>query len=186
MGGTAPYTYSWINVSTGENAGATEQITVSPAETTNYTVTVADDFIPTAGDDPSADATGTVTVIPALSVSVNSESINQGQSATLTAVPVGGTAPYTYSWINVSTGENAGATEQITVNPAETTNYTVTVADSFAPTTGDDPSAEATGTVTVIPALSVSVNSESINQGQSATLTAVPGGRHSPTSPGLM
>ncbi len=112
-GGNGNYSYSWINSTTGESVGSTREIIVSSAETTSYSVTVTDDFVSTPGEECSAGATGTVTVIPALSVSVNSESINAGQSATLTAVPAGGTAPYTYSWINVSTGENAGTTEQM-------------------------------------------------------------------------
>jgi creatinine amidohydrolase/Fe(II)-dependent formamide hydrolase-like protein len=155
-GGTAPYTYSWSN---GET---TQTIQVSPEETTDYTVTVSKDGF------CADEATGTVTVNPNLSVTVNSETLCAGETATLTATVSGGTAPYTYSWSNGET------TQTIQVSPEETTDYTVTVSkDGFC-------ADEATGTVTVNPNLSVTVNSETLCAGETATLTATVSGGTAP------
>ena len=73
-------------------------------------------------------------------VSVNSETICFGDSATLTATVLSGTGPYTYLW---STGDT---TQSITVSPDTTTQYTIVV-------TGINgcPSSPEISTVTVIP-----------------------------------
>lgn len=107
-GGTAPYTYLW---STGETTASivafmngTYSVTVVDAMGCMVTESIiisgsnpCDSFIVTIGEQPPG-------------------------SGTLYATPVGGTAPYTYSW---STGET---TASITVNTSGT--YTVTVADA--------------------------------------------------------
>ncbi len=147
-------------MSTGENAGATEQITVNPAETTNYTVTVADSFAPTTGDDPSAEATSTVTVNPEITVEVTvaypteneTEALCQGrgQNATLTANASGGNGNYSYSWINTTTGGIVGTSSQLSVSPDVTAEYSVSVTDNFETTVGgENPSVEASATVMV-------------------------------------
>ncbi len=116
-GGTPPYTYRW---STGQS-GAT--LVVSPSQTTTYAVTVTD----SRGD--TAEAQVTVTVPSALSVVIQSGDatgrITPGGSRTLTAGIAGGSGPYTYVW---STGET---TDVISVSPASTTTYTVTVTDAL-------------------------------------------------------
>ncbi|MES2287048.1 MAG: PKD domain-containing protein [Bacteroidota bacterium] len=137
-GGT---TYSW---STGSTASS---ITKSPTTTTSYTVTG------TSGG-CSGTAIATVTVGGPLVISVNSETICTGQSATLTAS--GGT---TYLWSSGSTASS------ITKSPTSTTSYTVTGSSNGC-------SGTAVATVTVGGALSISVNSETICTGQSATLSA--------------
>src|SRR5690348_10375055 len=63
-----------------------------------------------------------------VSISASGSSICSGSSVVLTAVPSGGTQPYTYAW---NTGET---TKSISVNKAGT--YTVTVSDK---TTGCAP-----------------------------------------------
>ncbi|MDO9187824.1 MAG: PKD domain-containing protein [Bacteroidia bacterium] len=140
-GGT---TYSW---STGATASS---ITKSPTTTTSYTVTG------TSGG-CSGTAIATVTVSGPLAITVNSETICTGQSATLTAS--GGT---TYLW---STGATSNS---ITESPATTTSYTITG-------TSGGCSGTAVATVTVGAALAITVNSETICTGQSATLTAAGG-----------
>ncbi len=155
--------YAW---STG---ATTDAITVMPAMTTIYTVTVTD-----AGG-CSATATATITVNPlptaAIAVSENSGLANNdgnicaGASATLTAS--GGT---TYLW---STGASTSA---INVTPGMTTTYMVTV------TNGNACTAIASQTITVNsnPSASISVSETSglvnddgtICAGSSATLTA--------------
>lgn len=109
LGGAFPYTYQWSTGNSGPNlndlcAGA-------------YTVTVTDANLSTA--------VGTVTILQPnqLSVAVSTEDQICGiaPDGIATAVPVGGTAPYNYSWSNNGSGNQiTGLTE----GP-----YTVTVTD---------------------------------------------------------
>lgn len=142
-------TYLW---STGQT---TASIAVAPAATTTYKV------IYTSNGCNSDTATSTVTIKPIPQVTVNSATICNGETATLTATPnlPGGT----YSW------SPGGSTAQsITVNPSATTTYTViyTLNGCIAPS--------ATGTVTVKPLSTLSVQGATICAGASATLTATP------------
>jgi gliding motility-associated-like protein len=125
-GGT---TYSW-------NTGSTANpLSVTPVTTTTYTVTGT-----TAGCSSTAISIVTVTSPPV--ITVNSASICEGQSATLTAN--GGT---TYSW---STGETINP---INVTPATPSTYTVT-----GTTAGCSNTAISTVTVISIPTVSISSN----------------------------
>ncbi|MGB3946523.1 MAG: PKD domain-containing protein [Bacteroidia bacterium] len=133
--------YVW---STG---ASTDNISESPTTNTTYTVTG------TSGN-CTATATGTITVSGALSISVNSETICAGQSATLTA-----TGADDYVWSNGAT------TNSITESPSADETYTITG-------TSNGCTGTATATITVSGALSISVNSETICAGQTATLTA--------------
>lgn len=135
-------TYTWSTGQTGSS------ITVSPATTTSYTV--SDN---TAGCSGSASGTVTVNSVPV--VTVNAVTICEGQSASLTAAGAN-----TYLW---STGS---ATNPLTVSPATTTPYTVT-GSTAAGCTGT-----AMTTVTVNPLPVITVNSTSICEGLSSTLTA--------------
>jgi gliding motility-associated-like protein len=141
-------TYTW------NNAQTTNAITVSPSLTTTYTVLYSLNGCITTG-------TSIVTVNPIPTVNVSSESICSGETATITATPnpVGGT----YSWAN-----NSSTTNSITVSPTATTIYAVTYSLNGC----NSPAASGTVTVNAIP--TVTVNSPSICEGQSATLTATP------------
>ncbi len=134
-------TYTW-------NTGATSNpLILSPATTTNYTVTGI-----TAGCTNTALAIVSVNPLP--TVIVNSSTICAGQSATLTA-----NGSTTYTW-------DTGATlNPLIVSPASTTNFTVTGTLVGCTNT-------AVATVSVNPLPSVTVNSPTICMGQSATLTA--------------
>jgi gliding motility-associated-like protein len=140
-GGIAPYSYSW---SPSGGTGAT----ASSLCAGTYTVTV------TGANGCSATATETIASTGSLSITVNSETVCAGQSATLTA-----TGADDYVW---STG---ATTDNISESPSANTTYTVTG-------TSGNCTATATGTITIASALSISVNSETICAGQSATLTA--------------
>ncbi|MFN0175747.1 MAG: M60 family metallopeptidase [Saprospiraceae bacterium] len=136
-------TYVW---STGETG---ESIIVSPSETTTFTVTGM------TASCAAAPLMAEVIVNPLPVVTVGSETICAGQSATLTA-----SGAETYVW---STGETG---ESIIVNPSETTTFTVTGM------TASCAAAPLTAEVTVNPVPVVTVGSETICAGQSATLTA--------------
>jgi gliding motility-associated-like protein len=131
----------------------TDAISVTPTVTTSYTVTYS------LGGCTPATATATVTVNPTPVISVNNDTICSGNSTTLTVVssPLGGN----YSWSDGST------TSSITVNPTTTTTYTVTYDLTNCIAT-------ATSVVVVNQTPTLSVNSETICSGTSATLTATP------------
>jgi len=107
--GTAPYTYQW---STGSTAQTTS---VCPVATTDYTVTVTD----MAGNFIVTTATVIVPVITMTSTSL-SNGCNSVGSASVS--PTSGTAPYSYTWSDGSTGATA--------TPLAAGNYTVTVSDA--------------------------------------------------------
>ena len=133
--------------STGET---TNSITVSPSVTTTYNITT------TLGDCSKTDEVK-VTVYEAPSVDVGSDiSICSGDNVTLTANGVGN-----FLW---STGET---TESITVNPTNTTTYTVTASNSCSTDVSDDI------IVTVNPGVTLDAGPNvSICSGENITLTA--------------
>ena len=132
----------------------TSSITVSPTLTTSYSVTGT-----TAGCVGTVSSTVTVNPLPI--VTVNSPTVCNGTATNIVATPSinGGT----YSWSPAST-----ATATISVTPSTTTIYTVTYTLNGCQNTGS-------GTVTVNPVPTVSVNSQAICLGAPpATLTATP------------
>jgi gliding motility-associated-like protein len=137
-------TYSWSNGAT------TSSITVAPLVTTTYNVTYTKNGC-------SASASGTITVNPIPSNSINNISICSGSSGNLSANvnPLGGT----YLWSNGAT------TNSINVSPLTTTNYTLVY-------TVNGCSRSSTGLVTVNSIPSVTVNSSTICSGSSVTLNA--------------
>lgn len=137
--GAASYTWN-----TGP---ATNTISVSPASTTNYTVTGSNGTC-------SSSKTTTVTVAAVPSVSVTSASICSGGSATLTA-----SGATTYTWI-----PGGQTTTSISVTPSVSTIYTITGTNGTCTNTSS-----ATVSVTSTPTLVV--NSATICPTQTATLT---------------
>lgn len=146
-GGDGIYTYSWA-------PGGQTSTTLSGLCAGSYTATVSNAICGTS-------VSQVVTVISAgtASVSVNSASICSGNGATLTA---NGTTTYTWS---PGTGLNTTSGSVVTATPSVTTVYTVTGANGSC-------TATATSTVTVTTTPTVTVNSPSICNGGSATLTA--------------
>lgn len=136
--------YVWSDGSTATS------LTATPGTTTPYIVTGT-----TAGC--SSSATGTISVNPIPTVTVNSPVICIGLSATLMA-----SGATTYSWSTASTAN------PLFVTPVTTTPYTVT-----GTTAGCSASAVSTVTVTQLPV--ITVNSTTICSGQSSVLTAAGG-----------
>lgn len=145
--GTGALGYLW------STTAISSSITVSPSNTTPYSVTGAD----ANGCTASATATVTVNQLPTPVITPSSAAVCNGVSATLTAS--GGTI---YAW------SNSGNTAAITVTPANTTTYAVTVTDA------NTCSATTSATVTVyqLPVASVTPTSTAVCIGNSATLTA--------------
>ncbi len=136
--------YAWSNGASGAT------ITVSPTKTTAYTVTVTAANGCSAVDYVVVKVSGSATA----NISASDDEICGGDAVTLTAS--GGTA---YAWSNGSTNGT------ITVNPASTQTYSVTVSNGTCTST-----ASKTITVGSVSA-SVSAGGE-ICQGSSTTLTA--------------
>lgn len=149
--GSIPTTLSWSPGATLSSTTVANPI-ASPTSTTTYTLTATANGC-TSNDDV------VVNVVPGPTVTVNNATICGGQTATLTATTTatGGT----YLW-----SPGGATTQTINVSPATTTSYTVTYSN------GNCSSAPATGVVTVSASPTLSVNSSTICQGASATLTA--------------
>ncbi len=140
-------TIQWSNGQTGSS------ITVNPMQSTVYSATY------TWNGCTAADS-ALVTVNPTPTVSVNSDTICNGDTTVLTATPdlTGGT----FLWSNNQT------TQSINVNPGlPGTTYSVTYTITGC-------SAQASGTVTVKPVPVITIAPVIICFGQVATLTAVP------------
>ncbi|UPT67315.1 MAG: choice-of-anchor L domain-containing protein [Sphingobacteriales bacterium JAD_PAG50586_3] len=122
--GVPTYTYSWAP--TGD---LTQGITVLPANTTTYTVTVTD----LCGNQATDDVTVSVELPAPLTMTVGNDTIIcQNTTATLIANPQGGNGTVNVVW---STGEQGNS---IQVSPMVTSIYTVTATDACNQTvTGD-------------------------------------------------
>jgi len=95
-GGTSPYTYLWSNAQTTATATGLGGGT--------YTVTVTD------ANGCTATCAATISEPPALTVSItvnNNVNCNGGNDGSATAVPSGGTSPYSYLWDNGQTTATA-------------------------------------------------------------------------------
>jgi len=144
-------TYLW-----SPDGQITQSISINPSSTTTYSV------IYTLNGCASASASGTVNVNQTPTVTVNNETICSGNSTNLSATPSVSGGSYLWS-------PGGELTQSITVNPVSTTPYSVVY------TQGGCSSSSATGTVTVNPTPSLSVNSPTIcTGGTGAILTATP------------
>ncbi|MFZ7107506.1 MAG: beta strand repeat-containing protein, partial [Bacteroidota bacterium] len=136
--------YSWSPSADLNDPSIVNPVASNILGTSTYTVTVTN----------SAGCTGTasvtVTVAPlAATAAASPASVCSGNPSTLTATVTGGGEPYTYDWSD-GTG-SIGTTNPLTVNPATSSVYTVTVTDACLNTT------TATVSVSVLPSPTVSL-----------------------------
>lgn len=147
--------YQW----SGGSTATTSVITVTPANTSTYVVSV------TSGSCSAADSV-TIHVTPSPTVTASgNQIICPGQTATLTA-----TGGNSYQW----SGGSSATTSVIAVTPTLTTTYSVTT------TTGTCTSAPATLTVSVapVPNIAITASDTIICPGQTSTITASGGGTY--------
>lgn len=161
-GGKAPYTYAWT--SSAGNKPSDAGSTLSPTETTTYSVQVTD--ANSCSNSALASKQVVVNSIPSVAVTPSSTDVCTGQSAVLTANVTDGTAPYNYQWTNV-----VGTTSSVTVSPTTETTYSVVVTDSK-----NCQSAAATSLVKVSSSVEANVSIESsidkaCDAGTNATFT---------------
>lgn len=156
--GTDPLSYQWyFDEATALTDATNATLTIVNAQAGNagnYTVVVTN----IEGAVTSVVATLTVNTLPV--VTVNSETICSGGSATLTATTAAASPSYLWS-------PGGATTASIMVSPASTTTYTVTVTDGTTTCANSS-----SGTVTVNPLPTVTVNSRTTCPGDSTTLTA--------------
>ncbi|MBK8365753.1 MAG: gliding motility-associated C-terminal domain-containing protein [Bacteroidetes bacterium] len=114
-GGNSPYLYSWSNGAT------TDSISVSPASTTLYSVSVTD-----ASGCTAATQNININVNPPLSINATAPAtICEGDSVNLSSLATGGNGNYSYSWNN---GEFI--TSNAIAYPTTDMTYTVVVTDN--------------------------------------------------------
>ncbi|GAB4094503.1 Ig-like domain-containing protein [Flaviaesturariibacter terrae] len=108
-----------------------------------------------------------VTVGGAFTVAASSSpaTICAGSSATLTAVPTGTGVPYTYAWTDAS-NTNLGSSATLTVSPATTSVYTVTVTNFC----GTSVSQQVTVNVNPIPQTTPSLLAQTVCSGAATAL----------------
>jgi gliding motility-associated-like protein len=150
-------TYSWSPTPT--SGGNTATIKANPTTDQTYTVTYSAGGCEALG-------MGKVTVIKNPEVTVNSENVCPGTSATLTATLKETTGTYTYLW-----SPDGEKTKSITKSPTSTTVYTVTV------TSAEGCVGKGTGTIDVNGVLTVNAgNDTTICAGATINLKVKPNG----------
>ncbi|HEV7574051.1 MAG TPA: hypothetical protein VGQ21_21355 [Thermoanaerobaculia bacterium] len=180
-------TYQWYIGSSGTTTalapnGTSSQLTVSPGTTTNYWVRV------TGQCAPAADSRTAIVTVNCAPPSVptplaSPSSISSGQSSTLSASPTGtpnGNGSFTFQWYTGNSGDTsnpiAGATNSsASVSPTVTTNYWVKVIGQCG-TVNSNPATTVTVACTPIAPGGVGAQPQSINLGQSSTISVTTSG----------
>jgi hypothetical protein len=123
---TPPFTYEWTSNPPGQIMPGDETLKdpiVSPQVSTRYTVAVTD------ADGMVDDDSVLVNVGLALTVLATPDVIDVGESSQLLALVAGGAPPYEYSWVPLSSLDDAAIPNPL-ASPVNTTIYQVTVNDS--------------------------------------------------------
>lgn len=117
-GGANGYVYEWS--ADGVIIGNSATISVSPENSTTYTLVVTDQ----CGGEVSGEVTVTVLSPPLVLDITPDQDVCPGDSALIVVTATGGFGEYTYLWIH--SGET---TDSVIVSPEETTTYQVVVQD---------------------------------------------------------
>lgn len=129
-GGVGPFDLLW------DTGDTTESITVSPAFTQTYTVTVTDQC---TGNQASGSGTVTVPQYPPIVLTASDDIVEICPyiPATLQVSASGGAGGFTYQWTS-NHGQTLGQDTLQPVLPSQTTIYTVTVTDACGAEASED------------------------------------------------
>jgi gliding motility-associated-like protein len=161
-GASGTYSYAWTVPATATNPGNVANFFATIAGT--YSVIITN----TVSGCVSISASGTVIVNPLPTVTVNSPTVCLGTLATVTATP-GTAGTYSYAWTVPAAGTNPGDVASFTTTIAGT--YSVIITNSLTGCV----STSASGSVTLNPLPTVTVNNPTVCSGLAATVTATPG-----------
>jgi gliding motility-associated-like protein len=129
VGGVQPYGYNWSNGSTAQG------ILVQPTATTTYSVQVTDSCGAVIQSQQI-----TVSVPPAIDVSVSDVSVCQGSPVTINGNITGGAPNYNCTWVTVAgtdTVPSNNCTQQYTFTPTTSGTFIFTVTDACNRTDSD-------------------------------------------------
>jgi len=121
------YTYSWTPTGSMSDPSVFHSTTTSLSSTTQFIFTVTDQ---TTSCTSSPDTVIITVTGGTLAVSVENDTICNGESANLNAVASGGSGSYTYSWTSNPAGFTSSIANPI-VSPTSTTIYNISVNDGF-------------------------------------------------------
>jgi gliding motility-associated-like protein len=178
---TSGATFDWYTTPTGGSSIFTGSTFTTPALTANTTY-YAQAKDPVTGATSSTRAAGAVTInsgsgiFPDIAVTPPTQAVNTGQTATFTASST--TPGATFNWYTTPTGGTPVFTGSTFITPSINGDITY-YAEAKDPVSGNVSTTRATGIVTVNggsgvigPDIAVMPSNQSINSGQTATLTA--------------
>lgn len=148
-GGSGNYTIQWTPANLLNNPNSLNPTTVSLTQSTYFILTATDNSTGCSSSDTMlVSISGT-----ALSASIQSEvnHVCYGNSLQLLGVATGGSGTYTYTWASDPAGFSA-TTANVTVSPAQTTTYYLTVNDGNTTAT-----ASFTVTVYSLPTVNITI-----------------------------
>lgn len=118
-GGSGMYVFEWYDEA-GNRISFSDTVTVTPSQSTVYSVVVRDN----CGDSAKIDLTYTITSPPLLLQSSPTQIICPGDSVRIWVTSTGGYGQHYYYWPHNGSTSNA-----VFVNPSQTTQYIVRVSD---------------------------------------------------------
>jgi hypothetical protein len=166
-----PLAYQWSKDGTAIAGATAASLPITPPATAGYTVTLSN----ACGTVTSTTATVSVCNPASITTQPQSATVTAGQSRTLSVVAAG-TGTLTYQWSAGGTAIGGATGSSLTVTPASTTSYTITVTNGCGSVT----SAAATVTVCTPPAITAQPQNLSLTAGQTGTLSVTATG----SSPG--
>ena len=167
--GSGAYSYSWAPAASLVNPTAQNPLTQNLTTTTDFTVTVTDDLHGcVATDVVRVEVTGGI--LSATAAATPTE-LCEGESTQLSAVPSGGTPPYSYAWDNGAFLDDASAQDPV-ATPSVNTIFEVTVTDDLGQVT----TTQVPVTVNALPVVTTAPTDQTVCEGLDATFSVVASG----------